>query len=93
MGATELLAISDFHRLAILDLHRIIPKRIKHNGRYWAYFSEDEAGQILSEYDAGTLTVICRDFVASIERVKDRIFESERSIRAKNGIGRDTSYR
>ncbi len=85
MGTTELQAISDFHRLAILDLHRIIPKKIEHNGRYWAYFSEEDVGQILSDYDAGSLTVIARDFVASIGRVKDRIFESER---AKNGVGR-----
>ena len=86
MRTPEFLAVSDFHKLAILDLHKIIPKRAEHNGRYWAFFAKDDAGKILEAYDAGRLKVVARDFVSAISRVKDRIFELERTRRAEKNI-------
>ena len=82
----ENLAVSDLHKLAVLDLHRISPIRTEHNGRFWAFFPKDKAEKLLADYDAGTLKVVARDFVASVSRVKDRIFEHERAMRAQNGI-------
>jgi hypothetical protein len=85
MNDENLISISDFNKLAILDLHKIIPKSAEHNGRYWAYFSKDEVEKILADYDAGRLKVIARDFVSAISRTKDRIFELERARTRANG--------
>ncbi len=87
----ELVAVSDFYKLAVLDLYRVIPIRAEHTGRYWAYFSKEDAQKLIDEYESGHLKVVARDFVSSISRVKDRIFELERTHHKsgdQNGITR-----
>lgn len=84
MEQSELVAISDFHKLAVLDLHRIKPIRADYAGRYWAYYSRDDAGKLLDDYETGRLKVVARDFVSAINRTKDKIFELERA-RENNG--------
>ena len=79
-----LIPVSDFNKLAVLDLLRITPRRTEYNGRYWAFFDQTAAGP-LAEYESGALQRPLRDFVASLDRVKTRIFESERAMRAKDG--------
>lgn len=72
------VAISDYYKLAVLDMFRVKPKRTEYNGRYWAYYNALEAAQLMHDYDAGILKVSIRDFVASVRSVKSQIFESKR---------------
>lgn len=78
------IPVSEYHKLAVLDLFKITPARTEHNGRFWAYFDTPLATKILNDYDSGTLQVTARDYVAAVQRVKDRIFEAERA-RARSG--------
>jgi hypothetical protein len=71
--------VSDIKKLAILDLHKIAPKKTEHDGRFWGFFDSQESAAILEAYDSGELRVVARDFASSIDRVKDQIFELERA--------------
>ena len=74
------IAVSDFARLAVLDLKAVAPIRSERVGsRYWAYFKESQARKLLESYENGTLKVIARDYDSAMKRTKDRIFESERN--------------
>jgi hypothetical protein len=86
-----LIPISDFHKLAVLDLLKVVPTKTEHTGRFWAYYPQEKVEVILTEYETGTLKVIARDFVASVQRIKDRIFEAERA-RARSGDHNATSH-
>ena len=91
MESSELLAVSDFHKLAVLDHYKVAPKKVEHTGRYWAFFLKQEVEKLIDDYDSGRLKVVARDFVSSINRVKDRIFEMERTQNrsgGQNGISR-----
>lgn len=77
------IEVSDFNKLAVLDLNRIRPLRSNYDGRYRVYFRREDVEKIICDYENGLLTVVARDFVSSIKRVKDRIFESERELRLK----------
>ena len=76
---SEQLMVSDFYKLAILDLHHIMPTVSEYKNRYFCYFDKSKAQPIIDQYDAGSLAVNARDFVASINRSKDKIFEAERA--------------
>lgn len=82
MEPPQLIPVSDFHKLAVLDLFKIQPVRVEHDGRFWAFYSRVLAEPLLSEYESGLLQAPLRDYTASLDRVKTRIFEAER---AKNG--------
>jgi len=75
----NLTPVTDLYKLSVLDLHRITPDESEYNGRYWAFFSDPTTQDVLAAYDAGRLKVVARDFVAAINRTKDRIFEMERA--------------
>jgi hypothetical protein len=92
MEEKDLTAISDVYRLAIANYYKIKPTKTEHTGRFWAYFPRKTIETILADYDAGTMTVVARDFVASIQRTKDTIFEAERA-RTKSGGQNATTYR
>lgn len=79
MSDPQYTAVSDFHKLALLDLFGIPPKATEYNGRYWAYFNKSDVDGLLADYEAGHLKVTARDYVSAISRVKDRIFELERA--------------
>lgn len=87
----DLIPVSDFFKLAVLDLLHLTPRRTEHNGRYWAYFDRGSAQKLLDQYDSGVLRGCLRDYAASIERVKTRIFESERM--ARNGANHGSQSR
>lgn len=75
----ELEPVSDYFKLAILDLSGVVPQRAERSGgRYWAYFPKDKARKLLDEYDSGKLKVVARDLEAAVTRTKNKIFESER---------------
>ena len=80
MEPIDLLKISDMYKLAVLDCCHITLVSHEHvkDQRYYGFFHKEEAEPILDDYDSGRLNVSARDFSASIQRVKDRIFESER---------------
>ncbi len=79
MDTNNYISVSDLYRLSVLDLLRIIPKHIEHDGRFRGFFDPADAAEILEAYDSGRLRVVARDFASSINRVKDRIFEMERA--------------
>ena len=81
----KLKGISDYFKIAVFNYLSIPPSRITHEDRFWAFFPEQKAEVILSEYENGALKVVARDYVAAITRVKTQIFESERAKRAKDG--------
>ena len=80
MESTDLIKVSDMYKLAVLDCCHIALVKNEHekNQRYYGFFDKAEAAPILDDYDSGRLNVSARDFSASIQRVKDRIFETER---------------
>jgi hypothetical protein len=78
----EMIRISDFHKLAVLDTLKIRFVRAERAGRYYEVFRMEDVGNVLTDYDSGNLGLPIRDFVAALGRVKTRIFESER---AENG--------
>ena len=90
MEPLELEAISDFYKLVVLNHLKITPQRTEYNGRYWGFFIKVEVSKVLNDYDAGRLKVVARDFVSSINRVKDRIFELERANARSGGTNAHT---
>lgn len=88
-----LIPVSDFFKLAALDLLRIAPEHFEYHNRYWAYFLADQAQKVLEQYDSGALTGCLRDYAASLERVKTRIFESERMARNGAQYGNESRHK
>jgi hypothetical protein len=84
MKTEEEVAISDIFKLTVADHFKKTPIRTEHTGRYWAYYAKRDVDKLLEDYESGHLRVIARDFVSSLNRVKDRIFEAERA-RARSG--------
>lgn len=84
MESAETVAVSDFYKLAVLDISGITPERTENKGRFWAFFKRDKVEKLLADYESGKLKVVARDFAASVSRTKDRIFESERIERGAN---------
>jgi hypothetical protein len=87
----EEICLSDFNKMALLDMHGIMETRHEYKERYYSFFSANAKGkliknktarQLLDDYESGVASpIILRDFTDSVRRVKDRIFEAERSVR------------
>lgn len=75
MESNNVIKISDLYRLAVLDCLHIPQISCERDRRYYGIFDAEKSGPILVDYDSGTLQVSARELVASIQRVKDRIFE------------------
>lgn len=74
------MAVSDYSKLAVLDMKGIIPLRSERvDGRFWGIYATKDVEKILELYDSGKMKVSVREFVAALGRVKDRIFERERA--------------
>jgi hypothetical protein len=79
MENKSLIPISDLYQLALLDLHKIQQIKYERDGRrYIGFYERSKASRVLSRYVSGTMKVCLRDYVASLHRIKDRIFDSER---------------
>jgi len=83
------ICLSDYSKMAALDLQGIRFSRHEYNGRFYAYYDPsarktDENNkpvgktvrEILDDYELGKNDL--RDFVAAQGRMKDFIFEAER---------------
>lgn len=86
----ETVGVTDYYKLAVLDLHRVPPVRSEHSGRYWAYYKKADIKNLLEDYENGRLKVIARDYVAAVQRTKSKIFESERVSKAEGNYKNDT---
>ena len=75
----ELERVSDYYKMAILDLHGISPQKIERSGsRICGLFPKDAVSRILQDYESGVLRVVARDFEAALRRTRTRIIEAKR---------------
>ena len=86
---TNEICLSDYSKIAVLDMKGIRFSRHEYNGRFYAFYDPsarktDEndkpvgktAREILNDYESGKDGL--REFVAAQGRTKDFIFETER---------------
>jgi hypothetical protein len=78
-------AVSDYFKLALLDLHDIQPLRVEYDGRYWAFFDSEKARPILTAFDDGTQKESVRDYSRALISMKSRIFEMARIRQTSKG--------
>ena len=82
----ETLAESNIYHLAALDVGKVPALRSEHDGsRVWFYFERKKAEKILNDFENGVLKGPYRDFAASLERTKDRVFSIDRERKLRYG--------